>query len=625
MTWAMSPCRTARTLVDFVSWAMKNYPADKYALIMSDHGMGWPGGWSDATTASSHDRSIPLVQVVGNNLYLMELDDALQTIQSTTGLDKFELIGLDACLMSHLEVLSALAPYGRYAVVSQETEPSLGWAYTKIFQALTDNPDMDGAELGKVIVESYIQDDQRIVDDQARADFVGRGSGMSGLFGAPVQVSAEELAQQMEKSVTLTAIDLGRVPELMDSVNNVAVALQGVNQQGVAKARSYAQFFTSIFGEEVPPSYIDLGNFAQLLKRVAGNNTQVVQAVDSMLAALGNVVIAEKHGSDKPGASGISVYYPNSQLYRSPVAGPQSYTAIADRFAEESLWDDFLAYHYTGRRFQAMTGTGDDAQRDIPVNSVVGAGRAAVVSAPGTGKIVISPVQLSGKVAAPGKPVVMTAQVTGTNVGYVYMYDGYLDEASNSIFLADMDYLSSPNTQEVDGVYYPDWGEGPVHLEVHVGTTDVRNHRRQDLHAGAAQTGALRRHARGSRLHRGWHLHLRRRRRHAFGAAVLQQRRAAAGVRLHRRERDRRPARDRADPRRQVHRPGALDGPGRERPAGDQRHTGRKDPDLRQADVHVEGAGRRGRQVRHRLHRDGPGRQQLRVARERDGAMRRDA
>ena len=31
------------SLVDFVTWAVENYPADKYALILSDHGMGWPG------------------------------------------------------------------------------------------------------------------------------------------------------------------------------------------------------------------------------------------------------------------------------------------------------------------------------------------------------------------------------------------------------------------------------------------------------------------------------------------------------------------------------------------------------------------------------------------------------
>lgn len=447
-----------RTLVDFVTWAMKNYPADRYALIMSDHGMGWPGGWSDATNASGHDRSIPLVQAVGNSMYLMELDGALEAIRNTTGLDKLDLIGLDACLMAHLEVLSALAPHARYAAVSQETEPALGWAYTRVLQELRDRPDMDGAALARAIVDSYIQDDQRIVDDAARADLVGGGSGRMGLFGAPARVSAQALAQQMEKDITLSAIDLGRIPALMDSVNDLAHALQGANQQTIARARTYAQSFTSIFGEDVPPSYIDLGNFAQLLKK-AGGVPAIGEAADRVLADLGAAVIAERHGSEKPGSSGISVYFPNSQLYRSPVAGPQSYTAVADRFAAESLWDDFLTYHYTGRRFQPVAGWGDGAARDYPVSwAGEGQGRRAA-SAPGAGQIAISPVRLSSKVAAPGKPVVMTADVSGTNIGYIYLYAGYLDEASNSIFVADMDYLASPNTQEVGGVYYPVWGD----------------------------------------------------------------------------------------------------------------------------------------------------------------------
>ena len=37
-------------------------------------------------------------------------------------------------------------------------------------------------------------------------------------------------------------------------------------------------------------------------------------------------------------------------------------------------------------------------------------------------------------------------------------------EASNSIYVADTDYLDSGQTREVDGVYYPDWGEGAFTL-----------------------------------------------------------------------------------------------------------------------------------------------------------------
>jgi len=437
------------TLVDFVTWAIDTFPADKHALILSDHGMGWPGGWTDPDPGGRGAHDVALAQM-GDELFLMELDEALQEIRDQTGLEQFELIGLDACLMGHLEVFDALAPHARYAVASQETEPALGWAYTGFLSALAENPGMDGAELGRLIVDSYIQDDQRIVDDQARAEFLSRGSPLASLFGVP---SAQQLAQQMQGSVTLAAVDLQAIPALMNRVNELSYALQGARQQDVAKARSYAQSFTSVFGKEVPASYLDLGHLAQLLQAEAGNS-DVAGAAEGVLAALEQVVLSEKHGSKKPGASGISIYFPNSQLYQSRYAGYDSYTTIAQRFAQESLWDDFLNYHYTGQPFEL-----DEGLVAVPE-------RGAQVMGPGTGEIEVSSLTLSADRVAPGETILLSADIRGANVGYVLLFAGFLDQGSNSIFVADTDYLESDQTREVDGVYYPEWGdEGEFTME----------------------------------------------------------------------------------------------------------------------------------------------------------------
>jgi hypothetical protein len=257
----------------------------------------------------------------------------------------------------------------------------------------------------------------------------------------------------MEDDITLAAIDLDAVPALNESLNSLAYALMGVRQQGVAAARTYAQSFTSVFGKNVPPSYLDLGNFASLVKRES-NDGAVAQAADRVLASLDDAVIAEKHGRKKPGASGVSVYFPNSQLYRSRYAGPESYTTVAHRFAQESLWDDFLAYHYTGRSFEPAT--------RAPVVPEVG----VPIRGPGAGALEVDPVFLSSNVAAPGQPVLLSTEIRGDNVGYVYLFVGYHDPTSNSIFIADRDYLESGQTQEIGGVYYPDWGDsGELILE----------------------------------------------------------------------------------------------------------------------------------------------------------------
>lgn len=431
-----------QTLVDFVTWGVQNFPADKYVLIMSDHGMGWPGGWTDPEPRGGQGgRGIPLGQALGDALYLHDIDAALQAIRDQAGVEAFELVGMDACLMGHMEVFTMLAPHARYAVASQETEPAVGWAYTAFLAQLAENPDVTGRELGQWIVDTYIIGDQRVQDPAARAAFVGgRGA------------SAEQVAAQLEQNVTLAAVDLSQMPASVDSLNRFALYLRGMDQRTVAKARNYSQSFTSIFGQQVPASYIDLAHFAALLVRETGDQ-QLRAVVEEMFGNFQSAVVAEKSGRGKPGATGLSIYFPNSQLYSSPAAGPQSYIPVAARFANVSLWDDYLTFHYTGRSFQDNAGS-----LSIP-------DRSETIVAPGAGQISVSPLTISGDTAAPGQPILMSADVDGENIGYIYLFAGYYDREANSVNVIDMDFIDSGDTQEIDGVYYPNWGEGAFTLE----------------------------------------------------------------------------------------------------------------------------------------------------------------
>jgi hypothetical protein len=436
-----------QTLVDFATWAINTYPADKYALILSDHGMGWPGGLIDPQPSALRKVNTAFAQGINENMmYTNDIDQALGQIQQQTGLDRFELIGMDACLMSHLEVYSALAPHAHFVVNSQETEPALGWAYTAFLQALEQNPQMDGGELGKQIVSSYIEKDQRIQDSQARLDYLRQGSPLGGLFGRAADVNPAQLSQQIEQSVTMTAANMDLLPGLMRSVNQLAYTLQSENQSVVARARTYAQSYTSVFGKDVPPSYIDLGNFAQLLQQESSSSA-VRSAAEAVVAEIKQVVIAEKHGPEKPGSTGISIYFPNSDLYQNSIAGAKSYTQIADRFVGESLWDDFLAFHYTQASFRM-----DSANAVVP-------GANTRVAAPGGGQIGVSPLSLSLTTADYNQPVTLQANLQGTNIGYVYLFVGYYDPNSKSILVADKDYLESPQTRQVGDLYYPMWSD----------------------------------------------------------------------------------------------------------------------------------------------------------------------
>ncbi len=437
------------TLIDFATWAMRSYPAEHYVLILSDHGAGWDGGWSDDDP------------VGGSKLSMQNIDEALGTILADTGVDVFEMVGFDACLMGQLEVMSVIAPHAKYAVGSEETEPSLGWAYAKFLQALNENTAMTGRELGQAIVDSYIEQDIRITDDQARSLFAG------GDF------TADSVAAELTKGVTLTAVDLGAVQDLNAAVNELAVALTSVDQEMVAEARAYAQSYTSIWGDEVPPSYIDLGHFVDLLL-ASIDDPGVVQAAQQVQSTLTQAVITEKHGSEKSGSTGFTIFFPNSELYQITFDGSDTqYTSSVGRFATASVWDDFLTFHYTGDTFDPAAADltvltpAQSEQTDFTQAVEESAPVAGVeVVPPGAGQITIAPITISASEIGPDGSVTLSTEVTGSNVGYIYYYISYYDETSGSYLTADMDFISAETTKESGGIFYPDWGnEGVIPIE----------------------------------------------------------------------------------------------------------------------------------------------------------------
>ncbi|MEJ5197875.1 MAG: FAD:protein FMN transferase, partial [Anaerolineae bacterium] len=81
-------------------------------------------------------------------------------------------------------------------------------------------------------------------------------------------------------------------------------------------------------------------------------------------------------------------------------------------------------------------------------------GRSETVRSLAAGQIQVGPISASSKTAAPGKPVLLKTTISGQNIGYVKLLIGYLDRAGKSINVADSDYLDSPQTAELNGVYY---------------------------------------------------------------------------------------------------------------------------------------------------------------------------
>jgi hypothetical protein len=427
------------TLTDFIVWAATTYPAEHYVLIMSDHGMGWPGGWNDPDPPQAGPDGLALT-ANGDLLLLNEMSAALEEARALAGIDQFELIGFDACLMGHIEVLAAMAPHTHYVVASQEVEPALGWAYAAFLEELTADPTMDGAGLAQAIVASYIDQDQRIVNDEARTRFV------EATFGYDGESSAEEVAAAMSDDITLSAYATAALPDLLAALDDLVVTLVALDQYSVAEARTYAQSFENVFDPQSPAPYIDLGHFAALLREL--DVADLTAAADQLLATLDATVIVERHGPDRPGATGLSIYFPNSDLYASEVAGADAYSTVADGFAAGSLWTNFLNSHYFGIDLDAEWVAGDD------------------VSAPGASEITIAEIELAADEINQAETVTLATEVTGDYIGFIYAFTGYYNPEDDTIFVADIEYIDAGESRELGGVFYPNWGdEGSVLIE----------------------------------------------------------------------------------------------------------------------------------------------------------------
>ena len=435
------------TLVDFAVWAMTTYPARKYALILSDHGAGWVGGWNDDAPND------------GSSLTINEIDQALAEILAETGVAHFDLVGFDACLMSQVEALAGVAPYARYAVASQETEPAIGWAYAELLGSLENKPGQSGRELAKTIVASYIAEDVRIQDDEARSDYV------LDVYGTEEAVDPDELAELESQSVTLTAVDLTRFPALIEALNEFAYALTEVDPEAIARARTYAQTFESVFGEELPSPYLDLGNFVGLVAELA-QSKELTAAARTLNRAYVAAILAEKHGPGRPGASGFSIFFPVPELLTAvgTELSELSYTGYASRFAGASLWDDFLVFHYTNQDVDPdavepeLLDAENAAEFDLADYAVPMLETAPEMTSPGIDtELSMEPLEVSQDEITAGESTLLSTQISGENVGYVYIEVSRYDEESEAYVVEDLDYIAAEETVEFDGIYYPAW------------------------------------------------------------------------------------------------------------------------------------------------------------------------
>ena len=258
-----------KTLSDFIVWAISNFPAKKYAVVLWDHGSGLNGFGQDP---NFHNDILTPV----------ELKQSFLRSEFVTN-TKFELIGFDACAMSSLEVATRLQNATHYMVASEEVEPTWGWNYTAIIQNLSADSSQSGSSLGKVIVDSYLRSSKHLstVED----------------FGA-------------DKEITLAVIDMSKTSGLIRAVNTLSSAIvSNIYDLPSAIRLSKSIESTEHYGQSALGSsgFVDLSD---LLINVKEKYPFLSAEANSVRNLINAAIIYKFAGEARPSANGLSVYMP---------------------------------------------------------------------------------------------------------------------------------------------------------------------------------------------------------------------------------------------------------------------------------------------------------------------------
>lgn len=271
-----------KAVADSIAWAAKNYPAEKSVLVFADHGAGW-AGWN---VDESHGNDSLTVSEIGTALAKGRAAGEME--------ERFDLIVFAACLMGSLEVARVCQPHGKYLVASEEvSRAGIFYTWPAILSELCKNPDMDAAELGKSICDTW----------------------NNFFVECPLQVSDEDRRQLQEiaKALTFCVVDLDQIPAVVEATDALAEGLlRLMKEQGrsawlkIAAARSK----TEEYGKSPQFSFHcrDLDHFARNLKG-SGIDAQRTR----LSAAIKSAVTYNLAGPQRKEARGLSALFPGTK------------------------------------------------------------------------------------------------------------------------------------------------------------------------------------------------------------------------------------------------------------------------------------------------------------------------
>lgn len=321
---------------DFFSWGVQNYPAERYAFVIWNHGRGWrrqtDGGTVITTgTSGGDDKGVSYDDGSGNHIKTTELRPMMAAMAERLG-RRVDLLGFDACLMQMGEVAGEVKDHVAVQVGAEHVEASDGWPYDEIIAALQARPDMDEKALGKEIVDLY--------------------------------VNSYRDGSQGSENANQSALDLRAFDGFRNRLDAFADALLALPHRAGDLGRIMDE--TQAFDVY---QYKDLGDFVvRVLAEIS--NDAVQKAGKELLRFYRSELVVGNGATGRrlEGSTGLSLWFPEVFFHEKLV---EAYGQLA--FAKESRWDEFLegCYHAQAPALAVIGVDCDGPGREILPGDVV--------------------------------------------------------------------------------------------------------------------------------------------------------------------------------------------------------------------------------------------------------------
>ena len=344
-----------REVADFFAWSCGRFPSHANVFVLGGHGVAWDydvieqsygrrallsaqesgivlrralfrSGAEEGLCATVQSTGALLENVVDVRAVLpdmqsldylsdLELTELVDNLRGNYGVGIPDVFVFDACSMSSIEILTAMAGYPRWIVASFDEEPSQGIPFAKVMDALVKSDAYVTEEPGEAIAYALVD---------AFADAYGGGSPARSGFGTQ-HFSLIALRADRKTVRAVVASVKKFVDTAIDELSGSAEALKEIR----TSTRSLPRLFNMQY----------IADMRSLLEKMAALGGSVATAADALKADIFEThkVVGHRYVGDAyADIGGLSCFWPkNKDDFRQHSA---VYRDLA--FAKQTGWFD---------------------------------------------------------------------------------------------------------------------------------------------------------------------------------------------------------------------------------------------------------------------------------------------